>query len=114
MNYKKLQIVPIKRRYLRISETENPIPLIVFQCEKFIPFVFMDLRILVNSSNLVGKKGSVEILTNFFSMLLGATARNASTAVGPHMAITPEKVIQHHRKAQGRFGGTGTVPSDNR
>ncbi len=26
-------------------------------------------------------------------------------------AITHEKVIQHYRTAQGRFGGTGTVPS---
>jgi len=29
-------------------------------------------------------------------------------------AMTPDKVIQRHRKAQGRFGGTGTVPSVTR
>ena len=28
----------------------------------------------------------------------------------PSEAITPEKAIQHHRKAQARFGRTGTVP----
>ncbi len=32
----------------------------------------------------------------------------------PPGAITPGKVIQHHRKVQGRSGGTGTVPSVNR
>ena len=32
----------------------------------------------------------------------------------PSGAIIPKKVMQHHRKAQGRFGGTGTVPSENR
>ena len=26
-------------------------------------------------------------------------------------AITPEQVLRHHRSAQGRHGGTGTVPS---
>jgi len=26
-------------------------------------------------------------------------------------AITPVQVLRHHRSAQGRFGGTGTVPS---
>ena len=26
-------------------------------------------------------------------------------------AITPEQVLHHHRSAQGRHGGTGTVPS---
>ena len=26
-------------------------------------------------------------------------------------AITPEQVLCHHRSAQGRYGGTGTVPS---
>jgi hypothetical protein len=26
-------------------------------------------------------------------------------------AITPKKVLRHHREAQGRYGGTGTVPS---
>jgi hypothetical protein len=26
-------------------------------------------------------------------------------------AITPEQVLRHHRLAQGRYGGTGTVPS---
>jgi hypothetical protein len=25
--------------------------------------------------------------------------------------ITPEQVLRHHRKAQGRHGGKGTVPS---
>ena len=35
----------------------------------------------------------------------------APTAVAsPTGAIIPEKVKQHHRKGQGRFGGTGTVP----
>ncbi len=29
-------------------------------------------------------------------------------------AIIPEKVLQHHHKAQGRFGGTGHYPSVNR
>jgi hypothetical protein len=26
-------------------------------------------------------------------------------------AINPEQVLRYHRKAQGRYGGTGTVPS---
>jgi hypothetical protein len=26
-------------------------------------------------------------------------------------AIPPEQVLRHHRQAQGRHGGTGTVPS---
>jgi len=30
----------------------------------------------------------------------------------PSGAITPEKITRNHRKAQGRFGGTGTVPSE--
>jgi len=38
---------------------------------------------------------------------------SAPAAVAPPGAITPEKVIGHNRKAQGRFGGTGTVPSVN-
>ncbi len=50
-----------------------------------------------------------------FTTLLGATAKNASApaAVAPPLGIIPEKVMQHHHKAQGRFGGTGTVPSDD-
>ncbi len=59
---------------------------------------------------------SVEIRNLFFSMLLEATARTASApaAVASLSVIIPEKVIQHNHKAQGWFGGTGTVPSDNR
>ena len=30
---------------------------------------------------------------------------------GPPDAMTPEQVLRHHRLAQGRYGGTGTVPS---
>jgi len=30
---------------------------------------------------------------------------------GSPTAITPEQVLRHHRSAQGRYGGTGTVPS---
>ena len=45
----------------------------------------------------------------------GNRGMNASTptALALPGAITPEKVIRHYRKAQGRFGGTGTVPSVN-
>jgi len=32
-------------------------------------------------------------------------------AVAPPNAINPEQVIRHHRSAQGRYGGTGNVPS---
>jgi len=32
----------------------------------------------------------------------------------PSGAIIPERVIQHHRKAKGRYREIGTVPSDNR
>ena len=59
MNYKKLQIVPIKRRYLRISETENQYRITVFTVKSSFSSLFMDLRALVNSRHLV-KKGSVE------------------------------------------------------
>ena len=49
---------------------------------------------------------SWEILKIFFLTLSGDC--------GIPRAITSEKVIRHNRKAQGRFGGTGTVPSVNR
>ena len=61
--------------------------------------------------------GYVEILTIFFSTLLGAAARDASApaaVASPSGAIIPEKVIQHNHNAQGRFGRTGIVPSDNK
>jgi len=44
-----------------------------------------------------------------------ATVRNLSApaaVTSPPGAITQEKVILHNRAAQGRFGGTGTVPSE--
>ncbi len=60
----------------------------------------------------------VEILKIFFLTLLGATAWNASApaavAPPPPEAIILEKVIRHNRKAKGRFGRTGTVPSVSR
>jgi len=41
--------------------------------------------------------------------------RNAQGGFPPPLwlpdAITPEQVLRHHRSAQGRYGGTGTVPS---
>jgi hypothetical protein len=71
MNYKKLQIVPSERLYLRISATGKSIPDNRVQREKFILFVFMDLRALMNSRHpVMKKKGFVEILTIFFSTLL--------------------------------------------
>ena len=72
----------------------------------------------VASCDMIGvalpkKRQSTAIVTILkFLKPLGTAAYDASaTASG---AIIPEKVIQHHRKAQGRFGGTGTVPSVNR
>jgi len=53
----------------------------------------------------------------FLLTLFGARACNASAPPPlwhPHGVITPKKVIRHNRKAKGRFGGTGTVPSVNR
>ncbi len=67
---------------------------------------------ILTTSTKYPKMNFVEILTLFFSTLLGATALVPPPPPlwHPPWAIIPEKVIQHHRKAQGRFGGTGTVP----
>ena len=49
----------------------------------------------------------------FLNALGGFGNASAPAAVASLFgAIIPEKVLQHYRKAQGRFGGTGTVPSD--
>ena len=65
----------------------------------------------------MGITGSGELLKIFFLTLffwLRHVMPPPPPLWHPPGAITPEKVIRHHRKAQGRFGGTGTVPSDNR
>jgi hypothetical protein len=47
----------------------------------------------------------------------GSTAMNThggftpAAVASPKNAIDPELVLRHHRSAQGRYGGTGTVPS---
>jgi hypothetical protein len=43
--------------------------------------------------------------------LKNARGRFTLPAWHPLNAKTPEEVIQHYRAAQGRSGGTGTVPS---
>jgi len=59
-----------------------------------------------------------EVLTNFSQRSFGQLRHvipQPPSLWHPPAAITPEKVLQHHRKAQGRLGGgTGTVPSDTR
>ncbi len=63
-------------------------------------------------NQFVKKMAFVEILTLFFSTLLGAMALNASVpaAVGTPLRDNSGKVMQHHHKAQGRFGGTALSP----
>jgi hypothetical protein len=58
----------------------------------------------------------IELLTKYFSTLLRVMARDASapTAVASSGAIIPEKVLQHNRKTQERFGGKGTVLAGKR
>ena len=85
MNYKKLQIVPIKRRYLRISETENPIPITVFTVKSSFSSLFMDLRVLVNSRHLVGKKGSVETVMNGNGSHLNHENCEGTTGISEHL-----------------------------
>ena len=41
---------------------------------------------------------------------LNAQGGSTPAAVAPPNAIAPEQVTRHHRKAQERYGGTGTVP----
>jgi len=53
MNYKKLQIVPIKRRYLRISATGKSKQDHRIHGGKFILFVVYGFKGLVNSRHLV-------------------------------------------------------------
>jgi hypothetical protein len=66
----------------------------------------------------ISKIGSEEILKENILTLLGAQAHSAP-APAPAAAATPvamvlHKEIRHNRKAQGRHGGTGTVPSVKR
>ncbi len=58
--------------------------------------------------------GFVEIYTFFLNALGGYGQLPPPPRRGgiPSEAIIPEKVIHHSPKAQGRFGGTGTVPSE--
>ena len=42
---------------------------------------------------------------------LNAQGDSTPAALAPPIAITPEQVTRHHRKAQGRDGGRGIVPS---
>gem|GEM_PF-6000451 len=61
--------------------------------------------------------GLVEILKIFFLTLSGGYGCNdlrpRRCGTPPPGVITSDKVIRHNHKAQGRFGGTGTVPSVN-
>ncbi len=78
MNYKKLQIVPSKRRYLRISATGKSIPDHRVHCEKFILFVVYGFKGSGEfQASGVKKTGSVKSSQYFFNAL-GATARDAS------------------------------------
>ena len=61
------------------------------------------------------KKNLVSYLNN--SIFMGNAQLQAERSRGFHprrcgssYAITPEQVLRHHRSAQGRHGGTGTVP----
>jgi len=51
--------------------------------------------------------GSGEMLNNKVNAHGGFTP----AAMASLNAITPEQVLGHHRIVQGRYGGTGTVPS---
>jgi hypothetical protein len=93
-------------------------------CRRIAGFLFHCLVTLLPDVVIYQRKGYkrngdfdyVETIRIFFLTLFGATACNASApaASTPTGAITPDKVIRHNRKAKGRFGGTGTVPSVNR
>jgi hypothetical protein len=45
---------------------------------------------------------------------LNARGSFTPAAVAPQNTINPEQVIRFNQSAQGRMGGTGTVPSLNR
>jgi hypothetical protein len=75
---------------------------------------YSSVRKCVNRQNDIIKVqmcGKREPELSFFKTLLGALPPPRRH---PPVAMMCQKVILHLRKAEGRFGGTGTVPSVNK